>query len=263
MEGRLGRKLRDLFEEIEAEVMAKLRAAGQVPADVGTRRALENKILDRADEWGRLVSDEAVEAQAYGRRRIINLLQQQGWPIEMTEFSGEVSRRLRERVFRASQRTLERVAGDVMGTLDIAYQDGLGIAEASDLLEREMDNMKRYETERVARTEIQTAQNEGRHETIREHAEFEQWVSADDDRVRGRPGGLYEDALADHDRLHGEITRVDDPFSNGLQHPGDRNGPLHEFINCRCVAVPYILPEGFEAPADLTQFREADLVRVA
>lgn len=37
-----------------------------------------------------------------------------------------------------------------------------------------------------------------------------------------------------HARLDGEIRELDEPFSNGLMYPGDRNGAAKEVINCRC-----------------------------
>lgn len=37
-----------------------------------------------------------------------------------------------------------------------------------------------------------------------------------------------------HQRMDGEIRELDEPFSNGLQHPKARGGKAEEVINCRC-----------------------------
>jgi hypothetical protein len=46
-------------------------------------------------------------------------------------------------------------------------------------------------------------------------------------------------------------------------YPGDRDGDIKEWINCRCTTVPYIIPYGYIAPPGRVQFREEDLVKIA
>lgn len=63
------------------------------------------------------------------------------------------------------------------------------------------------------------------------------WITAHDDRVRGKPDGKYPGAR-NHWRLHGTTQRWDSPpvtdESTGRRaHPG-------EDVECRCVAVPKI-----------------------
>lgn len=82
----------------------------------------------------------------------------------------------------------------------------------------------------IARTELGTAVNHGHQEGARAAAaEYglvmdKGWSSSRDDRVRDS-----------HAMLHGEIVGMDDAFSNGLQYPGDPDGPIEEIANCRCV----------------------------
>lgn len=40
-----------------------------------------------------------------------------------------------------------------------------------------------------------------------------------------------------HRAVDGEIRELDEKFSNGLEYPGDPNGPAAEVINCRCVSL--------------------------
>lgn len=40
-----------------------------------------------------------------------------------------------------------------------------------------------------------------------------------------------------HVAVDGEIRELNEPFSNGLQYPGDPSGPAAEVINCRCALL--------------------------
>lgn len=63
------------------------------------------------------------------------------------------------------------------------------------------------------------------------------WSSANDSRVRGRPGGKYPKARPSHWALNGKVFSWDKPPVSGVkgerQHPG-------EPIECRCVALPVL-----------------------
>ena len=73
------------------------------------------------------------------------------------------------------------------------------------------------------------------------------WDTAGDERVRGRPGGKYPDAMPSHWIMQGKLCRWDDagvysedggktwiPRTSDMPdgHPGDD-------IQCRCTAIPY------------------------
>ena len=64
-----------------------------------------------------------------------------------------------------------------------------------------------------------------------------QWMAALDERTR-----------ASHRHLDGEIKAVSEPFSNGLQHPGDTSGRPEEVYNCRCTMVPIVNETMYEGP---------------
>ncbi len=91
----------------------------------------------------------------------------------------------------------------------------------------------------IARTETSVANAIGQAEAMKDAAEVipdlvKVWINANDERVRGNPGGLYPDASADHWSLMGEIVNSDQTFSNGLRYPKDVRGGAGEVINCRC-----------------------------
>lgn len=63
------------------------------------------------------------------------------------------------------------------------------------------------------------------------------WTTANDQAVRGRPGGVYAKSKEDHWALQGTIQRWDSPptipGTDVQSHPGQR-------IQCRCQAVPIV-----------------------
>ena len=159
---------------------------------------------------------------------------------------------LRNNTFQASDITLERVSQNITNNLADSYHDGLGIRDAGRKINKEFAGLKGWESRRIARTEINTAQNEGAFSAYDElGVEYHMWWTGNDARVRDS-----------HRPLHGHIVAVGNTFSNGLLYPGDKSGPIKEWINCRCTTVPYIMPLGKMAPLGLTEFTEDQLVDV-
>jgi hypothetical protein len=79
---------------------------------------------------------------------------------------------------------------------------------------------------------------------------YQRWVTAGDDRVRDS-----------HVLVEDEITALDTQFSNGLRYPLDESGPMEEWINCRCRAVPFLVPPDKAAPNE-GPFYEDELTSV-
>lgn len=159
---------------------------------------------------------------------------------------------LRYNTFQASDTTLNRVTQNITNNLADSYHEGLGIRDAGRKITKEFNSLKGWESRRIARTEINSAQNEGAFSAYDElGVEYQMWWTGNDDRVRDS-----------HRPLHGHIVAVGNTFSNGLLYPGDRSGPLKEWINCRCTSLPYIIPLGKMAPPGLTEFTEDQLIDI-
>ena len=84
---------------------------------------------------------------------------------------------------------------------------------------------------RNARTMTTEAENGGRLASMEEAEqlglEYEKtWMATHDERTR-----------ESHARIDGETVPLDEPFSNGLQYPGDPSGAPEEVYNCRCSLV--------------------------
>ena len=163
-----------------------------------------------------------------------------------------------ERIFIASQATMARVEQSIMNILLDGYKSGKGINYVANELTRRFDQLTTWESKRIARTEIHNSHNTAVHDSYNEMGiEYTMWITSHDDRVRG----LKETDTADHVELDGEIIRLGDTYSNGLRYPGDTDGPIEEWINCRCANAPYNLPYGYVAPPT-EQFKETDLIKI-
>ena len=159
---------------------------------------------------------------------------------------------LRYNTFQASDTTLARVTQNITNNLADSYHEGLGIRDAGRRITKEFSSLKGWESRRIARTEINSAQNEGAFSAYDDlGVEYQMWWTGKDNRVRDS-----------HRPLHGHIVAVGNTFSNGLLYPGDKSGPIKEWINCRCTSIPYIIPLGKMAPPGLTEFTEDQLIDI-
>lgn len=87
---------------------------------------------------------------------------------------------------------------------------------------------------RTARTMMTACENRGRIAAYDRAEQMgiglkKQWLSTLDARTRWS-----------HVELDSEIVGIHEAFSNGLQYPGDTDGPGGEVYNCRCTLVPVV-----------------------
>ena len=133
---------------------------------------------------------------------------------------------------------MDRVVGDVNKTLTKGFNDGLGSKEVGRNLRGVIKNLRNFEGERIARTEINSAGNQGNFMALEQASvEYIQWITAVDNRVRDS-----------HMDQHAMVIRRGEQFPNSLRHPGDKSGRPEEWINCRCAGVAY-----FPLPSELTK----------
>jgi hypothetical protein len=93
--------------------------------------------------------------------------------------------------------------------------------------------------EAVAITEVTRARNGAALETMKATAArtglpvTKEWLNSHDTKVRethrDQPTGVGRQRVL-----------LDQPFSNGLMHPGDGNGPASETVNCRCTVLFHV-----------------------
>lgn len=255
LEARLTRQLRQLFGRAFDDMVALLVSSGRVPAGTFNQQQLMRALIELEPRVAQYITDAGVQAAGLGRSLVgrevaINT----GTRVSLTAFNPVIVERLKQTALaNAGEKLLERVVGNIGQILADSYKAGLGIDETVKLLRDAFTNVRDYELVRVARTETIRAQNWARHKTIEELCEYEQWWSAEDERVRDS-----------HVEVHAQIARVGDRFSNGLLYPGDSDGtPIEEWINCRCRPVPFNMPFGYMAPPGRQWFYEHEIVRIA
>lgn len=158
---------------------------------------------------------------------------------------------LQTKIENRTEQVTQRINKEIKEILKTSETQGIGTKEVATKLQKKFNQLKGYEAERIARTEINSANNKVAFNEIfnDDTVEYKQWITCGDDRVR-----------TSHIELDEQITRVGDPFSNGLQYPGDHNGKAKEVINCRCTLIPYFLDWNKIPPNNATYFYEKDLV---
>lgn len=157
---------------------------------------------------------------------------------------------MRDKTFLASENTLARVDKDINKIITDGYTDGWGINDVASNIEKRFNQLETWEARRIARTEIHGSHMQGIMQSYEEMGvEYTQWASAHDNRTRDT-----------HSALDGEIIPFGGVYSNGLRYPGDTNGPISEWINCRCGNIPWFCPPGMMVPVGMSHFRESDLI---
>ena len=238
VEERLTNKLLELLSGLEDQFIQALEERGKIPKNTRDQMYFISQILDVPfEEMMVAISEEGVEGSELGRQLSYEDMLTAGMTVSFTSFSEEVRNELRDKIYTFSEDTFSRIKGDFAGTLAKGYEDGLGIDDIATNLRGDFSNLRDYRLRLIARTEVQSAQNEGSHRTLIDYnVKYKQWLTVGDSRVRGRdPSDKY-----DHHALHGQVVRVDEPFSNGQMYPGERSGDIGEWINCRCRERPYI-----------------------
>lgn len=252
----MNRQLAQLFTKVmEKSVDAVLEAEELTPA---VRQEVKNIILSQGGKAETIFKEAINNAATQGGKRAVGQLKENGVNVSFSKFNSKTQKILDEKAFEASKTTMDKVTGRVMDSLKNSYEQGHGIDKAAQHLKTEFTDLSNHGLKRIARTEINSAQNQGSHLTMKQlGVEYKQWWNAQDDRVRG--DGPHD--VADHISLHGQIIRVGDTFENGLLYPGDMSGEIEEWIECRCTEAPFIPPLGMTGP-DMPYFYEEDLVPV-
>ena len=272
-ERQLERELRKFFAKLGDKVLKNLEEYYTDNLLVGQAELIVKPIQDAQAEYYHILQKYDKREYKLGQAEAQRLvkLSRQGYSFKAVKPTIKLNKRyslfgtlrgaeedLFERIFIASQATMARVEQSIMTILLDGYKSGKGINYVANELNRRFDQLTTWESKRIARTEIHNSHNTAVHDSYNEMGiEYTMWITAHDDRVRG----LKETDTADHVELDGEIIRLGDTYSNGLRYPGDTDGPIEEWINCRCANAPYNMPYGYVAPPQ-EQFKETDLIKI-
>lgn len=145
----------------------------------------------------------------------------------------QVQEWLEERVIFWADHVNEETARLLMSEIEEALKLGESIPDIQTRIEKVFDFNDKFRSERIARTEVVAASNEG-HLAIYEQSGMvsqKMWIAAMDERTR------KEHALA-----HRQVVLLHSNFTVGgeeLEAPGI-GGSAGNVINCRCTVVPII-----------------------
>ena len=275
-ERQLERALQRYFKELEKQVQRNLKFYWQDNLVLGQVDLITEPILSSHEQYYEIlkhyVSREYKLGTNEAERLILNLNRNRvanksivpkpraflKRTFELFGINATAEEDLFTRVFIASEKTLMRIDRSITDIITLGYKSGKGIDYVANNLTKRFDQLTSWESKRIARTEIHNAHNRGTMDKYQEFGvEYTMWITAHDDRVRG----LKETDTADHVELDGQIIRLGDTYSNGLKYPGDTDGPIEEWINCRCSNAPYVIPYGYTAPPQ-EQFKETDLIKI-
>lgn len=243
----LSGRLRRMFGDVNKKVLAGLIARRGIPASAMERQGFLNRYYTElfGEQVGEVIADASMRSAERGYGEMVRQMVGMDIGVSMANMPEYARRKLFERHLVFAESTYERIIGDVKTNLLESFDAGLGIDDAADRLAAEFDGMESHRLRTIARTEINSAQSAGKLQSMDDNdVEYKQWITAEDDRVRGDDPSDE----ADHIYLHGCVVRRGETFPNGLEYPGDRGGVIEEWINCRCTIVPYIPRRGEVIP---------------
>ena len=265
-ERQLERELKKFFAKLGDKVLANLNEYYTDNLLVGQAELITEPIREATTEYYHILQKYDKREYKLGQSEAQRLvrLSRRGYSFKAVKPRVKIDKRyslfgtlrgaeedLFERIFIASQATMARVEQSIMTILLEGYKSGKGINYVANELNRRFDQLTTWESKRIARTEIHNSHNTAVHDSYKEmDIEYTMWIAADDERTR-----------ESHLEINGEIIRLGDTYSNGLKYPGDTDGPIEEWINCRCSNAPYVLPYGYTAPP-MEQFTENDLIKI-
>ena len=246
---RLQRRIIKEYSEVSDEYLHLFHL--QVPLIIEDEWGLYETILGRYNEKAAVIGilyNKLLTEYSFQRAREMGVSVKSD-ASDIYKANPKVSEGLRQNTVYASEKVKNKITSDINNVLSDAYNDGLGRNDVMKKLNEKFNKLGLYEAKQIAVTEINSNRNYANYEQIKNDCvEYKQWITAEDNRVRPT-----------HVALNGHIVRTKDNFSNGLEHPGDKNGAVKEWINCRCVLLPYFVPWGMKAP-DMVEFTEDQLL---
>jgi len=134
---------------------------------------------------------------------------------------------LEERVFKFAKEVNETTQKRLRVALAKGFDAGESIPELSKRVADVFEISRGSITDRIARTEIVGASNQGTFQGYVESdvVDTKVWIDSRDARVRTDPH---------NHRIDGQERKLQAKFSNGLKHPHDPDGEAGNVINCRC-----------------------------
>jgi len=221
-----GEKMRQgiarLFKQQGAEVIANLNTQRAFWGSVSKQDFEVEAVSFNIDEWVQRFEDEGkihIAAALSAAAADLDIALVDGAVFDLSGDPGAVqwvNHRAREYATLINKTTQKEVDAILRG----AVGDGLSIGDTTDLIKNFFTAKAEQHAEVVARTEIVSASNKGRLESMKVNGfEFHMWTTQRDERVRD-----------EHALMGGEVVEIDKAFSNGDAWP--------QSIGERCATIP-------------------------
>jgi HK97 family phage portal protein len=238
--------LKLLSDQVIAAVKVAKANMNEKAATVPNKRKLRRQIDEAMDgvekKWRKDYAD-TLEAQidlGYDASLSVPFNEPYKDGIEAIKSKNKDKRRevLEARALDSFDRISKTTTEKIMSTIEGGMKESLSIGEIASKIQ-EVAKVSAGRAMTIARTETLIANSIGEAAAMQDAAQVipnlvKVWINANDERVRGNPGGLYPESEADHWSIMGEIVSHDEKYSNGLSYPRDTSGPANEIINCRC-----------------------------
>lgn len=235
---------------LEEQVVAAVKVAGKLvkekSTEIPSKRKLQREIdaaMDGVEDEWRDGYTTALEAQielGYDAALSIPFNEPYKDEIEAIRARDKAGRRklLEARSIASFDQISNTTTEKIMRVIENGVKESQSLSEIRDGI-MEVSKLSFSRASTIARTETLIANSIGEAAAMRNASEVipdlvKVWINANDERVRGNPGGLYPDSEADHWRMMSETIPHNEKFSNGLAFPRDPSGEAGDVINCRC-----------------------------
>lgn len=223
-----------LFARQERETVRRLRSQK-------TEKLAPGESLFTADEWleqwvstGKPLFVRAVLEEAGAQ------IAQYGLGISFDITAPSIADWVRDRIGFWARRVNDETARLLMSELTEASVSGESIKQIQERVEKVFRFSDSVRSERIARTEMQSATNRGAVEAYKQShvVEGKMWLAILDDRTRDGDPPPY-----DHVSAHKQVMPLEAQFEVSgemLDAPGDDRGSPGNIINCRCAVAPIV-----------------------
>lgn len=233
------RKIRPIFDEQEQAVIRRLGFIKSNTRGIIVSKGIEEVLFDVDAQANVLIRFERPllqEAIKDGGTDVFALTGDSELLFDMQRAS--IARYLEKQSAAFAKAVNDTTIQQLRKQLALGLEAGETISQLKLRVTDVFDAARGYRAERMARTEMGSAINEGYQEGYMQNKNVQQkeWVSISDDRTRD----AHSDPAVD-----GQVVGKDEKFyipefDEYLLYPRDGSGDPANIINCRCRTLPYI-----------------------
>lgn len=226
------REMRKFFSKQEEEVIENLKKVGLPKARLkaSVQSWIRKIVFDEKTQIGvlsQLSKGLLTENIQEGANDVASILGIDAPDITRRPFAVEY---LLSRSDFVAQSVNDTTKQELYRTLAEGIEKGEGLDGLGNRVAGTYQEARSFRTEKIARTEVGSAQNFGRVEEMKEaNVEKKVWVAS------------FVNTREEHQAAHDQVVLADENFEVGgelLEHPGDISGSAGNVINCQCNVSP-------------------------